>query len=175
MDFTMPFMNTGISILFKKPTQKATSLFGFLSPFSTEVWTYVVGAYLGVSCVLFLVGRMSPYEWDNPHPCRQNDQVLENSFSLLNSMWFTIGSYQCHSYISTFPFTDRLSPIRSVSPSPSATKSSLIHTHTQTQTHKHSLTYSFSLFCFVLLDCNYGYSSPSTATFTKPKSRPLSR
>ncbi|OQR69094.1 glutamate receptor, partial [Tropilaelaps mercedesae] len=92
VDFTMPFMNTGISILFKKPTQKATSLFGFLSPFSTEVWTYVVGAYLGVSCVLFLVGRMSPYEWDNPHPCRQNDQVLENSFSLLNSMWFTIGS-----------------------------------------------------------------------------------
>lgn len=92
VDFTMPFMNTGISILFKKPTTKETTLFSFLSPFSMEVWAYVVGAYVGVSVVLFLVGRLSPYEWDNPHPCRQDDQVLENNFSLLNSLWFTIGS-----------------------------------------------------------------------------------
>lgn len=92
VDFTMPFMNTGISILFKKPTQKVTRLFSFLSPFSMEVWIYVIGAYIGVSVILFLVGRMSPYEWDNPHPCRQENQVLENNFNLMNSMWFTIGS-----------------------------------------------------------------------------------
>lgn len=92
VDFTLPFMNTGISILFKKPTTKVTTLFSFLSPFSMVVWVYVVGAYVGVSVILFLVGRLSPYEWDNPHPCRQDDQVLENDFSLLNSFWFTIGS-----------------------------------------------------------------------------------
>ncbi|XP_076373999.1 glutamate receptor ionotropic, kainate 2-like isoform X2 [Tachypleus tridentatus] len=92
VDFTMPFMNTGISILFKKPVTKVTSLFSFLSPFSMEVWIYMMGAYIGVSLTLFLVGRLSPYEWGNPHPCRQDDQVLENSFSLLNSSWFTIGS-----------------------------------------------------------------------------------
>jgi ABC-type amino acid transport substrate-binding protein len=92
VDFTLPFMNTGISILFKKPTTKVTTLFSFLSPFSMVVWVYVLGAYVGVSVILFLVGRLSPYEWDNPHPCRQDDQVLENDFSLLNSFWFTIGS-----------------------------------------------------------------------------------
>lgn len=92
VDFTMPFMNTGISILFKKPTTKVTTLFSFLSPFSMEVWIYVMGAHIGVSITLFLVGRLSPYEWDNPHPCRQDEQVLENSFSLMNSLWFTIGS-----------------------------------------------------------------------------------
>lgn len=92
VDFTLPFMNTGISILFRKPTKKVTTLFSFLSPFSMVVWVYVVGAYVGVSVILFVVGRLSPYEWDNPHPCRQDDQVLENDFSLLNSFWFTIGS-----------------------------------------------------------------------------------
>ena len=92
VDFTLPFMNTGISILFKKPTQKVTTLFSFLSPFSMVVWIYVVGAYVAVSVILFLVGRLSPYEWDNPHPCRVNERVLENGFSLLNSFWFTIGS-----------------------------------------------------------------------------------
>lgn len=92
VDFTHPFMNTGISILFKKPTQKITSLFSFLSPFSNIVWLYVVGAYVGVSTMLFIVGRLSPYEWENPHPCRKDDQVLENGFSLSNAFWFTIGS-----------------------------------------------------------------------------------
>ncbi|GFY76121.1 glutamate receptor ionotropic, kainate 2 [Trichonephila inaurata madagascariensis] len=92
VDFTLPFMQTGISILFKKPTTKVTSLFSFLSPFSGEVWLLVMAAYTFISISYFLVGRLSPYEWANPHPCRQNDQVEENVFSLLNSMWFAIGS-----------------------------------------------------------------------------------
>lgn len=92
VDFTHPFMNTGISILFKKPTKKVTSLFSFLSPFSYFVWMNVLCAYIGVSSILFVVGRLSPYEWENPHPCRAEEQILENSFSLSNSFWFTIGS-----------------------------------------------------------------------------------
>lgn len=93
VDFTLPFMNTGISILFKKPTNKATTLFSFLSPFSSYVWAYVICAYSGVSLVLFIVGRLSPYEWTNPYPCRQEESAeMQNSFSLLNSFWFTIGS-----------------------------------------------------------------------------------
>ena len=93
VDFTLPFMNTGISIVFKKPTNKVTTLFSFLSPFSLDVWVYVLCAYSGVSVILFIVGHISPYEWSNPHPCRQEDSaVMKNSFSLLNSFWFTIGS-----------------------------------------------------------------------------------
>ena len=93
VDFTLPFMNTGISIVFKKPTNKVTTLFSFLSPFSLDVWVYVLCAYSGVSVILFIVGHISPYEWTNPYPCRQEDSaVMKNSFSLLNSFWFTIGS-----------------------------------------------------------------------------------
>lgn len=96
VDFTLPFMNTGISILFKKPTTKVTTLFSFLSPFSSDVWAYVLAAYCGISGILFLVGHISPYEWADPHPCRhalnEDDLVLKNQFSLLNSFWFTIGS-----------------------------------------------------------------------------------
>ncbi|KPM03138.1 glutamate receptor, ionotropic kainate-like protein 1, partial [Sarcoptes scabiei] len=76
VDFTHPFMNTGISILYKKPTKKVTSLFSFLSPFSNIVWIYVLCAYIGVSTMLFIVGRLSPYEWENPHPCRRNEQIV---------------------------------------------------------------------------------------------------
>jgi hypothetical protein len=63
-----------------------------MSPFSTEVWLYLGVAYLGVSISLFILGRLSPDEWDNPYPCIEEPEVLENQFSLANSLWFTIGA-----------------------------------------------------------------------------------
>lgn len=92
VDFTLPFMSTGISILFKKPTTKELELFSFLSPFENHVWVAVFGAYIGVSLWLFLVGRISPYEWADPHPCRQSDKILANQFSKANSFWFTMSA-----------------------------------------------------------------------------------
>ena len=92
VDFSMPFMNLGISILYKKPQKKPPDLFSFLSPLSLDVWIYTAAAYLGVSILLFILARFSPYEWDNPHPCTEEAEVLVNEFSLCNSMWFTIGS-----------------------------------------------------------------------------------
>ena len=37
-------------------------------------------------------GRLAPEEWDNPNPCIEDPDVLENQFTMLNSLWFTIGS-----------------------------------------------------------------------------------
>ncbi|EEB18532.1 glutamate receptor, ionotropic kainate 2 precursor, putative [Pediculus humanus corporis] len=92
VDFTMPFMNLGISILYRKPIKQPPNLFSFLSPLSLDVWIYMATAYLGVSVLLFILARFSPYEWDNPHPCNEEPDVLENQFSLMNSLWFTVGS-----------------------------------------------------------------------------------
>ncbi|KAG1652211.1 Glutamate receptor ionotropic, kainate 2 [Nymphon striatum] len=92
VDFTMPFMNLGVSILFKKPSKTVPKLFSFLSPLSWDVWIYMATAYLGVSIFLFILARFSPYEWQSPHPCVQDSDVLENNFTLMNSLWFTVGS-----------------------------------------------------------------------------------
>uniref|UniRef100_A0A1W7RAA1 Glutamate receptor 1 n=1 Tax=Hadrurus spadix TaxID=141984 RepID=A0A1W7RAA1_9SCOR len=92
VDFTTPFMNLGVSILFRKPTKKYPKLFSFLQPLSAEVWVYMAIAYLGISVLLFILARFSPYEWVSPHPCDPDSEILENQFSLLNSLWFTIGS-----------------------------------------------------------------------------------
>ena len=71
IDFTKPFMNLGISILFKMPTSTPTRLFSFMSPLAFDIWLYVVAAYVLVSATLFIVARFSPYEWTNPHPCNR--------------------------------------------------------------------------------------------------------
>lgn len=92
VDFTIPFMNLGISILFKKPVKEPPKLFSFMSPFSGEVWLLLGMAYIGVSMSLFILGRISPAEWDNPYPCIEEPTELENQFSFANSLWFTIGA-----------------------------------------------------------------------------------
>lgn len=57
VDFTMPFMTLGVSILFAKPRKEPPELFSFMNPLSVEVWLYMVTTYLGVSVVLFLVAK----------------------------------------------------------------------------------------------------------------------
>lgn len=79
VDFTMPFMNLGISVLYRKPIKQPPNLFSFLSPLSLDVWCYMAvspsrfyiiinpkachsfyqsqTAYLGVSVLLFILAR----------------------------------------------------------------------------------------------------------------------
>ncbi|XP_027201299.2 glutamate receptor ionotropic, kainate 2-like [Dermatophagoides pteronyssinus] len=92
VDFTMPFMNLGIAILFKKPSAPEPEMFSFLKPFSVEVWLYLASAFLGISLMLWIMSRISPYEWEAPHGCDPDPIELCNQFSIGNSLWFTIGS-----------------------------------------------------------------------------------
>ncbi|KAG5316711.1 GRIK2 protein, partial [Acromyrmex insinuator] len=91
-DFTTPIMNLGISILYKRPTKAPPSLFSFLSPFSNDVWIYLMGAYVIVSLLLYIIGRICPAEWSNPYPCIEEPEELENQFSFKNAFWFAIGA-----------------------------------------------------------------------------------
>ncbi|EDW52657.1 GM13027, partial [Drosophila sechellia] len=93
IDFTKPFMNLGIGILFKVPTSQPTRLFSFMNPLAIEIWLYVLAAYILVSFALFVMARFSPYEWKNPHPCYKDTDIVENQFSILNSFWFITGTF----------------------------------------------------------------------------------
>ncbi|XP_050983409.1 glutamate receptor 1a isoform X2 [Labeo rohita] len=114
IDFSKPFMSLGISIMIKKPTKSKPGVFSFLDPLAYEIWMCIVFAYIGVSVVLFLVSRFSPYEWhaddceeaeQNPNqpssssaqPGQQNQnqqsQEQTNEFGIFNSLWFSLGAF----------------------------------------------------------------------------------
>lgn len=93
IDFTKPFMNLGIGILFKVPSSQPTRLFSFMNPLAVEIWLYVLAAYMLVSFTLFVMARFSPYEWNNPHPCLGESDIVENQFSVSNSFWFITGTF----------------------------------------------------------------------------------
>lgn len=92
IDFTKPFLNLGISILFKMPKREKPGLFSFLNPLAIEIWMYVIAAYFLVSFSIFVLARFSPYEWYNPHPCNPETDTVQNTFNLSNSFWFTVGT-----------------------------------------------------------------------------------
>ncbi|NXT63042.1 GRIK4 protein, partial [Chaetops frenatus] len=94
IDFSKPFMTLGISILYRVHMGRRPGYFSFLDPFSPGVWLFMLLAYLAVSCVLFLVARLTPYEWYSPHPCSQGRcNLLVNQYSLGNSLWFPVGGF----------------------------------------------------------------------------------
>ncbi|KAE9552081.1 hypothetical protein FO519_004707 [Halicephalobus sp. NKZ332] len=83
LDFTVPFMHLGISILFKKPETATPGLFRFMSPLSYEVWLWALGAYLGASVSIWILAKLSPKE------IQKEDQ---NKLTFSNSLWFTVSS-----------------------------------------------------------------------------------
>ncbi|KAF1378049.1 hypothetical protein PFLUV_G00185550 [Perca fluviatilis] len=80
IDFTKPFMSLGISIMIKKPTKSKPGVFSFLDPLAYEIWMCIVFAYIGVSVVLFLVSRFSPYEWKG-EDSDDEDETMPSSSS----------------------------------------------------------------------------------------------
>ncbi|XP_069000085.1 glutamate receptor 1b isoform X1 [Embiotoca jacksoni] len=79
IDFTKPFMSLGISIMIKKPTKSKPGVFSFLDPLAYEIWMCIVFAYIGVSVVLFLVSRFSPYEWQGDESDDEDEAVPSSS------------------------------------------------------------------------------------------------
>ncbi|XP_078241743.1 glutamate receptor 1 isoform X5 [Pogona vitticeps] len=96
IDFSKPFMSLGISIMIKKPQKSKPGVFSFLDPLAYEIWMCIVFAYIGVSVVLFLVSRFSPYEWHNEELEEGREQPANgqtNEFGIFNSLWFSLGAF----------------------------------------------------------------------------------
>ncbi|KAG5882511.1 hypothetical protein JTB14_033312 [Gonioctena quinquepunctata] len=92
VDFTVPFMMLGIGILYRKPMKAPPSFFSFADPFAFEVWGLLMVSWIGVSLLLFVVGRISPGEWENPYPCIEEPEYLVNQLDFRNCLWFITGS-----------------------------------------------------------------------------------
>lgn len=93
VDFTNPFMTLGINILYAKAVKEPPDLLTFSHPLSFEVWIYIATSYLIISLIMFLVARLNPNDWENPHPCNPYPVELENIWTFRNCCWLTMGSF----------------------------------------------------------------------------------
>lgn len=58
VDFSVPFMTLGISILYVQDHKVPPNFFSFLNPYELEVWMYTATAYCLVSIFLYICARL---------------------------------------------------------------------------------------------------------------------
>ena len=92
IDFSKPFMELGISIMIKKPEKQKPGVFSFMDPLHYYIWLCIVLSYLGVSLVMFVVGRYSPAEWQIGDDTGDGPEI-STDFTLRNSLWFALGAF----------------------------------------------------------------------------------
>lgn len=55
VDFTKPFIITGISIMIKKPEKQEFNVFSFMQPLGTNIWFLIFCSYVGVCISIYSV------------------------------------------------------------------------------------------------------------------------
>ncbi|KPJ04254.1 Glutamate receptor, ionotropic kainate 2 [Papilio xuthus] len=88
-NYTFDIQADGVYGSYDSKTKKWT---GMMEKIMDGVWGWLAGAYVGVSVLLFILGRFAPEEWQNPYPCIEEPETLDNQFTLANAFWFTLGS-----------------------------------------------------------------------------------
>lgn len=58
VDFSIPFMSLGISLLFREEDPEAPNKFSFIKPLSLDVWLYLATTYVVVSFILLICARL---------------------------------------------------------------------------------------------------------------------
>ncbi|KAG0414998.1 hypothetical protein HPB47_007841 [Ixodes persulcatus] len=98
VDFTAPFMQNGIGILYRNVDRHFKEIPHFLRPWTSELWLYVLTAVLATSLLFSFLSRLSSAEWVCKRragsSCRKlsGKGRLKNRFTLINSFWFVLAS-----------------------------------------------------------------------------------
>ncbi|XP_072038078.1 glutamate receptor 2-like [Amphiura filiformis] len=88
VDFTYPFMSSGIQMLIKHPKKVQHNPFRLFFVFGIEVWFINLIVFLLVSVLLFVFNYFDPYEWKAIAERGEADEENAGNFGCLNSMWF---------------------------------------------------------------------------------------
>ena len=62
-----------------------------MAPLSIEIWMCVGLALVGITVILFLVSRFSPYEWKVEE--NMGEKRLTNDFTIFNTIWFCSAAF----------------------------------------------------------------------------------
>lgn len=89
VDFSMPFLDLGISILFVSSPSKSINIFSFITPLSGEVWILTLVGGISVSLTLFLIARVSPLETAE----LDSSEGVSPFLSLRHCFWFSASSW----------------------------------------------------------------------------------
>ncbi|XP_033116460.1 glutamate receptor 1-like, partial [Anneissia japonica] len=98
VDFSYPFMHSGLQILIKHPNHVLDDPFAFMYPFGIEVWFLNAICFLMVSAVLWAINSFNPYEWKAAVERHETFGENVDNFNFKNSLWFSASTLVFQSY-----------------------------------------------------------------------------
>ena len=84
VDFTCRYDNFAVTLIMQKDTRHQYKLFSFMDPFSLWVWLSIGISFSIVSCLLYVLNRISPKRMKGP---RYHDTSLHGTF------WFVFSAF----------------------------------------------------------------------------------
>ena len=84
VDFSHPFMTSGITMMFKKPSTGPQDMLPFVRPLSKEVWASIVLAVFVVTLIFYIVSKLSV---DKNIP----ETTQTGNISLCSSLSYSVG------------------------------------------------------------------------------------
>ncbi|XP_072033598.1 glutamate receptor 1-like [Amphiura filiformis] len=88
VDFTYPFMASGIQALILHPNYVKQNPFRVVYPFTIDVWFLNLIVFCGVALLLLLFNLFNPYEWKATAEKNMTFEENAHHFNLKNSLWF---------------------------------------------------------------------------------------
>lgn len=97
VDFTVPYLQNDLGILYSNVHHQFADTPQFLRPWTSELWICLLTALLGTTLLFAFVSRLSSAEWvfkrsQPPNRKHAGRRGLRNRFSLSNSFWFLLAS-----------------------------------------------------------------------------------
>ena len=84
IDFSLPFMTTGMSLMAKKPSVVTPDMLAFIRPMTKEVWASIIVAIFGVTIIFYIVSKLSAKKEIRESPNADN-------ISLCASLSYSVG------------------------------------------------------------------------------------
>ncbi|KAJ8309518.1 hypothetical protein KUTeg_014392 [Tegillarca granosa] len=103
VDFSLPFQTSGPVLVMLKPERERMQvikerLTKLLTPFEFSVWLLAIIAFMVTSTILYIISYFNPYEWRRmAHDGEATLREME-SFTCLNSFWFTLSTMAWQGY-----------------------------------------------------------------------------
>ncbi|XP_070563524.1 glutamate receptor 3-like [Ptychodera flava] len=102
VDFSMPFMTSGLTAVYKKGTTFAgnqnINLFAFLTPYQAPVWICIIVAGAVVGLTTYLLSRFSPCEGRAPSNSAESRGEQDQHVGIDDAFWFTFSTLMLQGY-----------------------------------------------------------------------------
>ncbi|XP_072033596.1 glutamate receptor 2-like isoform X5 [Amphiura filiformis] len=92
VDFTYPFMSSGIQSMILHPAYVKHDPFRIIHPFTIDAWFLNFICMCTVVLMLVVFNRYDPYEWRAKAEKKEAGEENADNFNMLNSMWFAASS-----------------------------------------------------------------------------------